>query len=614
MESPRTTASTWLAMKRQDDPASYRNVVYDAHLYHAYQDDDKPGRSWDRYVDSCKTCCRDPVLLEPLVERGLPMAIGEYSLNTGFAGTPSFYAEYLRNQLSLFASMPGMVGSFFWNHRVLRTNSWFKEMSLLELIQPNGNLPPVSEMNLTVRCAGMNLSMCPSFDPTEALWSDKCEWPGNPEILELACPGSIHVKGYGPVSMVPSGWGSTVTSLMKAPIEVLDGSVVVPHLDSRGYFAHTCKAGTYANEEYLSLKLLGGTLRYSVDLSDVGCGCNAAVALTQMVHNDRPTQCNDYYCDASNVCGETCVEIDLQEANRHAWRSTLHSADDRNGLGKGYGGGGWGWNGPRDWDPSQYGPDGRCIDTREAFEVAVHFPVDSEGNLTAMEVTLLQHQCKLELKFDRYVDLPTVSDALRKGMTPVVTYWGSEELSWLDGQGADSRGPCTSEEPASCSKVVVFRGFSVEGVPVPNFTQVRRNEVKASKPSSTRSPLARQEPLHGDFIHLSKNEQVPKQAGRTGGGREGLAAAPDGRWVLGRIFYLLAGLGSCSLAGWLIATVVLGVCRQPMLPRDSQVPEEMRVGAALQRSRPSAQGLLQLAEADGKGSQRFMTNLCKSEV
>jgi len=617
MESPRTTASTWMAMKRQDDPDSYRNVVYDAHIYHAYKDDDKLGRRWDPYVDSCKTCCRDPVLLEPLVKLGLPMAIGEYSLNTGFPGSPPFYAEYLRNQLSLFASIPGMVGSFFWNHRVLRTNSWFKEMSLLELIPPHGKLPPVSEMNLTVRCAGLNLSMCPSFKPTEAIWSDKCEWPGEPEILEMACPGSFHMKGYGPVSVVPSGWrdanspNGSLTTLIKAPIQVLKADTVVPHLDSRGYFAHTCEAGTYANEEYLSLELLGGTLRYFVDLSDVGCGCNAAVVLNVMAHNDQPTRCHDHYCDASSVCGATCVEIDIQEANRHAWRSTLHSPDDRNGLGKGYGGGGLGWNGPREWDPSDYGPDSRCIDTHEPFEVAVHFPVNSEGNLTAVEVTLFQKDCKLELTLDKYEDLPLLSDALRKGVTPVVTYWGSQELSWLDGHGADFRGPCKSEEPTSCPRSVAFWGFSVDGVPVPKFTKKRRG--KTSRPhrhqTSTRSPPPRKQAMHGKFIHLSKNEQAP----RTSGGREGLAPAPDDRWVLTRIVYLLTGLGSCSLAGWLIGIVVLGVCRQPLIPRDVQVSNEVQGRAALQRSRPTAQGFLQLAKEPGKGSQQSTTSLRKSE-
>jgi len=191
MESPRTTGSAWLARMRAKDPESYRAVIYDAHMYHSYGDDNKPGRQWNAYVDSCKTCCRDPYVLEPLVSKGVPIVIGEYSLNTGFPGSPEFYLEYLRDQLSLWASIPGVVGSFFWNHRILRNpGGWYKEMSLLELLAPHGPLPPVSQMNLTVRCPGKDLSKCPVYNPRTLIWSDSCAWKGNPDLHESV--GKMH--------------------------------------------------------------------------------------------------------------------------------------------------------------------------------------------------------------------------------------------------------------------------------------------------------------------------------------------------------------------------------------------------------------------------------------
>ena len=61
-----------------------------------------------------------------------------------------------------------------------------------------------------------------------------------------------------------------------------------------------------------------------------------------------------------------CTEIDLQEANRHAFHSVLHLAQDGGGEGLGYGGGGEGWSNSRDWSKEQYGPGGSCIDTTKA--------------------------------------------------------------------------------------------------------------------------------------------------------------------------------------------------------------------------------------------------------
>jgi len=183
MESPRTVGSAWMARMMKEDPKNYANVVYDAHMYHSFGDDNPPGRKWKKEDDSCKTCCRDPALLQPLVEKGVPMVVGEYSLNTGFPGYPEFYLEFLRNQLSLWANTPHMVGSYFWNHRILRNpGGWYKEMSLLELMAPDGPLPPVTQMNLTARCPGKDLSKCPKFIPHKTLWNAKCKWRGNPDL------------------------------------------------------------------------------------------------------------------------------------------------------------------------------------------------------------------------------------------------------------------------------------------------------------------------------------------------------------------------------------------------------------------------------------------------
>merc|ERR1712113_971712 len=146
------------------DPASFTGVVYDAHGYHSYGDDNKPGLKWKPSVDSCKTCCRDPVLLAPLVQAKLPMVIGEYSLNTGLPGRSSSFESYLNNQLSLWANTPGVIGSFFWNHRVSRApGKYYHEMSLLDLMSPQGPLQPLPRQKFKL-CPKEDLSLCPTFE------------------------------------------------------------------------------------------------------------------------------------------------------------------------------------------------------------------------------------------------------------------------------------------------------------------------------------------------------------------------------------------------------------------------------------------------------------------
>jgi hypothetical protein len=284
------------------------------------------------------------------------------------------------------------------------------------------------------------------------------------------------MAGYGPVSLVPTGWK---TSGGGSPISVL-ANQVKPKMGGRAYFADVCTAGTYDASDYLSLNLLGKTISYTTDLSKAECGCNAAFYLTSMRQHGRKSECGDFYCDANNVCGESCTEIDLQEGNKFAWHSTLHTASDKSGLGGGYGGGGSGWNGPRDWESYEYGPGAKCIDTLKPFDVAVSFPVNTKGELAAMEVTLSQpgHDCPLTTRLSNYSGNHTVkhgshsahnamgelSAALAAGMTPIVSYWKSDQMLWLDGRGKDYEGPCAVDEARTCGDSVTFSHFKLEDI------------------------------------------------------------------------------------------------------------------------------------------------------
>lgn len=68
---------------------------------------------------------------------------------------------------------------------------------------------------------------------------------------------------------------------------------------------------------YEQLHLLGRRLRWTMDVSGVGCGCLAAVYLVAMA---EPTRSGSSYCDINTAASGRCLEIDLIEANVKAAR------------------------------------------------------------------------------------------------------------------------------------------------------------------------------------------------------------------------------------------------------------------------------------------------------
>jgi len=167
----------WLQVMRVAHGANFKGVIYDAHVYHSFNDNNAAGRKYKPEVDACKTCCRDPLLLDRIAALGVPLTIGEFSLSTGYWNSDGFFIEYMRNQLSVFRRTKGLIGSFFWNHRILMgPNRHYREFSLLDLIQPAGPLPPVKDMVINSTCQGWDLAKCPKYNPATVTWTDDCIW------------------------------------------------------------------------------------------------------------------------------------------------------------------------------------------------------------------------------------------------------------------------------------------------------------------------------------------------------------------------------------------------------------------------------------------------------
>jgi hypothetical protein len=301
------------------------------------------------------------------------------------------------------------------------------------------------------------------------------------------CPGVVDVTGHGLVALTNAG--SNVPGEAVGPLEVAAGDRIVAHMGARTYFADTCTEGTYRNDDYVAMKLLGKKLRYTADVSAAGCGCNAAFYLVSMRQNREVSSCNDYYCDANHVCGVKCVEVDIQEASKRAWHSTLHSNSDSAGLGGGFGGGD-SWNGPRDFTSEQYGPGGRCIDTSRPFDVMVSFPVDETGSLKRMQVNLTQtgKNCPLTINLDDYHSMAEISLALAEGMTPVISYWKSGDMLWMDGKGDDGQGPC-AEDMQKCGESVSFYGFTIENIESVGVIDLLQPMQSSSPTSPPKAPF-----------------------------------------------------------------------------------------------------------------------------
>mmetsp|Transcript_141486 Transcript_141486/g.439808 ORF Transcript_141486/g.439808 Transcript_141486/m.439808 type:complete len:511 (+) Transcript_141486:56-1588(+) len=287
---------------------------------------------------------------------------------------------------------------------------------------------------------------------------------GGKAKITPTCPGKLNVTGLGPVTLVNAD---------KSVVEVLEGDAVVSHMHARTYWGDWCTEGVHNNNQYAVIYPLGKTIRYTTDVSGTGCGCNAAFYLVAMRQNYKVGTCGDFYCDVMSVCGVPCLEIDLQEANQYAWRSTLHAKGDLGGQARGYSGS-QASPARRDWTSKEYGPGGECVDSSKPFQVAISFPLDpTTGELAAFEVELSQDgkACPLKTNMTSYSwgwppprkeGWSEVTRALRAGLTPVMSYWRSEGMLWMDGLGQDGRGPCVKDTPSACPEYVRFYNFSLE--------------------------------------------------------------------------------------------------------------------------------------------------------
>jgi len=127
-------------------------------------------------------------------------------------------------------------------------------------------------------------------------------------------------------------------------------------------------------------------MEYDVDLSEVECGCNAAlytVSMPGVGSNGLPFPSDDgmHYCDANEIGGNFCPEFDIMEANIYGYRSVEHTCDtpDSNGYFPNCDRSGQCHVDVITDKPETaygYGPE-HDINTAETFHIKVNFDVDS---------------------------------------------------------------------------------------------------------------------------------------------------------------------------------------------------------------------------------------------
>lgn len=237
--------------------------------------------------------------------------------------------------------------------------------------------------------------------------------------------------------------GGNVPGYPAGPVHVSSCSTVVPTITGRMYFGDACTPGSYTNTNYAAMNFVGRTFSYTINLAGARCGCVAALYLVNMRQNGAAGNCGgDYYCDACEVCGVRCAEIDIMEANRLIWKTTLHRATDPGGK-----------HSYVTWP--RYGPASHCINTDFPFHVKATVKSDIH-HPTSVHVVLTQGACSLSVAPVIY---PGMFRPLDAGMTPVVSYWypvkPGQNTKWFDGAH------CSHYNYNLCARTVQLSNFAV---------------------------------------------------------------------------------------------------------------------------------------------------------
>ena len=244
-------------------------------------------------------------------------------------------------------------------------------------------------------------------------------------------PVTIMVNGQPQTKYVLSGdWAKEFTSV--------SGSNITLSRGGRVYLGDS-NSDNITPTSYYNMPLLGKRLTMNVDLSNVGCNCNGALYFVVMpgynsAQQPEPGKNGEYYCDANQVGGTYCPEMDVIESNKYAMASTAHTCDyhaphyyascDRGGCGTNV----------LDADINGFGP-GKKINTDIPFTLAVTFITGGNGRLSTINNYFYQEGRTLQFNSCNPNYLQWMGMSL-PGIVMSISLWGTGNngMLWLDGK------------------------------------------------------------------------------------------------------------------------------------------------------------------------------------
>ena len=118
--------------------------------------------------------------------------------------------------------------------------------------------------------------------------------------------GNIQVKNHGEVFVVAPEWSVGSVKMQDNGFTVQGEGIM--------HFASPAEDG-WEPDMFWKTPLLGATFSCTVDLSNVGCQCNANTYFVGMP-GSTVGDFDDYHCDAFGASNDPCPEYDTMKGNR----------------------------------------------------------------------------------------------------------------------------------------------------------------------------------------------------------------------------------------------------------------------------------------------------------